>query len=299
MSKSKQNIAGSSSEKAVNQDVQSSSRPIVMPDQYTGEEDWMDWIVHFELCARINDWDDETKTDFLAVRLTKAAQQVYRDLPSSCKENYNELKAAMATRFSAANHAELFKAELRFVRRERNEKLTQLANRIRHLSCVAYPTVDVNFRDELSRDQFLDALEDKEFRLKVRQLRPKSLDEAVTFSSEIEAMEQAEIRKQTRVVHATDIPSAVEVSAINNGQTNRVLERSLQIIEQNTAVMKEMLSAMKINGNVACRGGGDWAYDQRRQNRKSRNGSACYNCGKIGHFIANCPEIQGNARRLR
>ena len=55
MSKSKQNIAGSSSEKAVNQDVQSSSRPIVMPDQYTGEEDWMDWIMHFELCARIND----------------------------------------------------------------------------------------------------------------------------------------------------------------------------------------------------------------------------------------------------
>ena len=39
MSKSKQNIAGSSSEKTVNQDVQSSSRPIVMPDQYTGEED--------------------------------------------------------------------------------------------------------------------------------------------------------------------------------------------------------------------------------------------------------------------
>ena len=291
MSKSKQNIAGSSSENAVNQDVQSSSRPIVRPDQYTGEEDWMDWIVHFELCARINDWDDETKTDFLALRLTKAAQQVYRDLPSSCKE--------MATRFSAANHAELFKAELRFVRRERNEKLTQLANRIRHLSCVAYPNVDVKFRDELSRDQFLDALEDKVFSLKVRQLRSKSLDEAVTFASEIEAMEQAEIRKQTRVVHTTDIPSAVEVSAIYNEQTNRVLERSPQIIEQNTAVMKEMLSAMKINGNVACRGGGDWAYDQRRQNRKSRNGSACYNCGKIDHFIANCPEIQGNARRLR
>ena len=82
-----------------------------MPDQYTGEEYWMDWIVHFELCARINDWDDETKTDFLTMRLTKAAHQVYRDLPSSCKDNYNELKAAIATRFSATNHAELYKAD--------------------------------------------------------------------------------------------------------------------------------------------------------------------------------------------
>ena len=205
----------------------------------------------------------------------------------------------MATRFSATNHAELYKAELRFVRRERNEKLTELANRIRHLSCVAYPTVDVKFRDELSQDQFLDALDDKEFRLKIRQLRPKSLDEAVTFASEIEAMEQAEDRKQARVVRATDFPPAAEVSAINNEQTNRVLERSLQIIEQNTAVMKEMLSAMKITGNVARGGGGDWAYDRPRQNRKTRSGSACYNCGKIGHFIANCPGIQGNDRRLR
>ena len=177
MSRTKQNIAGSSSEKAANQGMQLSSRPIVMPDQYTGQEDWMDWIEHFELCARINDWNDETKTDFLAVRLTKAAQQVYCDLPSSCKNNYNELKTAMATRFSATNHAELYKAELRFMRRKRNEKLTELSNRIRHLSCVAYPTVDVKFRDEVSRDQFLDALDDKEFRLKIRQLRPKSLDE--------------------------------------------------------------------------------------------------------------------------
>ena len=127
----------------------------------------------------------------------------------------------------------------------------------------------------------------------------KSLDEAVTFASEIEAMEQAEIRKQTKVVHAIDIPSTAEVSAINNEQTNQVLERRLQIIEQNTALMKKMLSAMKVNRNAACRGGGDLAYDQARQTRKSRNHSACYNCGKIGYFIANCPEIQGNARRLR
>ena len=292
MSKSKQNVAASSSEKAVSKEVQMSPRPIVMPDQYTGEEDWMDWIVHFELCARINDWDDEAKTDFLAVRLTKTAQQVYRDLPSSSKNSYDDLKAAMATRFAVTNHAELHKAELRFVRRGRNEKLTELANRIRHLGCVAYPTVDVQFRDELCRDQFLDALEDREFRL--RQLRPKSLDEAVTLASEIEVMEQAEDRKQTKVIRATDVPAA-EVSAINNEQTNRVLERSLQVIEQNTAVMKEMLSAMRINGSAGYRG----EYNESKQNRKSRNGSACYNCGKIGHFIASCPEIRGNDGRLR
>ena len=36
------------------------------------------------------------------------------------------------------------------------------------------------------------------------------------------------------------------MSGINNKQTNRVLERSLQIIEQNTAVMKEMLHVAEV-----------------------------------------------------
>ena len=45
------------------------SRPVVLPDEYTGDEDWLDWLTHFEPCAKINDWDDKLKTAFLAVRL--------------------------------------------------------------------------------------------------------------------------------------------------------------------------------------------------------------------------------------
>jgi hypothetical protein len=109
----------------------------------------------------------------------------------------------MATRFSAMKHDEIHKTELRFVKREKSEKLTELANRIRHLSGLAYPTIDAKFRDELCRDQFLDALENRKFRLKVCQLEPKSLDEEVTLASEVEAIEQAEDRigKQTRAVY--------------------------------------------------------------------------------------------------
>ena len=31
------------------------SRPVVLPGEYTGDEDWLDWLIHFELCAKIND----------------------------------------------------------------------------------------------------------------------------------------------------------------------------------------------------------------------------------------------------
>ena len=50
--------------------------------QTSGEEDWIDWITNFEVCARIKEWDNESKTAFLAVKLKKQAQRVYRDLSS-------------------------------------------------------------------------------------------------------------------------------------------------------------------------------------------------------------------------
>ena len=56
---------------------------------------------------------------------------------------------------------------------------------------LAYPNIEAKFRDELARDQFLDALDSRESRLKVR---PKSLDEAVDIAAEIETMELAEER---------------------------------------------------------------------------------------------------------
>ena len=68
------------------------SQPVVLPDEYTGDEDWLDWLTHFELCAKINDWDDKSKTAFLAVRLKRSAQQVYRDLPEATTKSYDDLK---------------------------------------------------------------------------------------------------------------------------------------------------------------------------------------------------------------
>ena len=80
------------------------------------------------------------------------------------------------------------------------------------------------------RDQFVHAWEDKEFRLTVRKRRSKSLDKAVAFASEVEAMEQTEYRKHTGAVHANNPP---EVLTVNNDETNEILKRSLYIIEQN------------------------------------------------------------------
>ena len=55
-------------------------------------------------------------------------------------------------------YAKPHKTELRFVKREKNEKLTKFENRIRHSSALVYPTINAEFCDYLCGDQFVDAL---------------------------------------------------------------------------------------------------------------------------------------------
>ena len=43
-------------------------KPIVLPDTFTGEASWDDWICHFENVADVNGWDDNQKLKFLKVR---------------------------------------------------------------------------------------------------------------------------------------------------------------------------------------------------------------------------------------
>ena len=142
------------------------SRPVVLPDEYTGDEDWLDWLTHFELCAKINDWDDKLKTTFLAVRLKRSAQQVYRDLPEATTKSYGDLKEALTKRFDTTKYTERYKSEFKFIKRGKDEGLYELANRVCRLVSLAYPNIEAQFRDELARDQFLDALDSREFRLK-------------------------------------------------------------------------------------------------------------------------------------
>ena len=49
--------------------VKPESKPVIIPEPFSGEESWGDWIDQFDSIAEINRWNDEQKLMWLKVRL--------------------------------------------------------------------------------------------------------------------------------------------------------------------------------------------------------------------------------------
>lgn len=108
--------------------------------------------------------------------------------------SYETLKHALHEQFVLQEWIELKKAEFWARCHERDKKkLPNLASS-RRLVSREYPTVEKELQDSLTRDQFTDALEGCEMRMKIRELGPKTLHKAVSHALQIKAMHEAESR---------------------------------------------------------------------------------------------------------
>ena len=56
-----------------------SDRPVIVPEVYSGEQPWEDWIDQFESIAAINGWNEEKKLVWLKIRLTGRALLAFSD----------------------------------------------------------------------------------------------------------------------------------------------------------------------------------------------------------------------------
>ena len=74
-------------------------RPVIIPEVYSGEQPWEDWINHFESIAAINGWNEEKKLVWLKVRLTGRALLAFRKFSMTTKESYKNVVVAMQERF--------------------------------------------------------------------------------------------------------------------------------------------------------------------------------------------------------
>ena len=66
----------------------------MIPEPFSGDKSWDDWIYHFESVAEVCGWDGANKLKWFRLRLTVRASQVFKWLPGT-RANYELANAAL------------------------------------------------------------------------------------------------------------------------------------------------------------------------------------------------------------
>ena len=151
------------------------------------------------MLANVNHWTEVEKATYLAVSLKGPALTVLSNLPPDSLYNYSSLVKALDARFGSSHQAKLHWMKLKSRVRKREEGLAELAEDIERLARLAYPTAPSTMLELLAKDQFIDALQDGDMRLRLRQAHPKNLREALQLALELEGFQLASLNKAAPV----------------------------------------------------------------------------------------------------
>jgi len=159
----------------------------IRPQQFNGAGSFESFWANFENCATYNKWKEADKLAHLKASLTGDAAQVLWDTDAAAVDTVERLVTLLRNRFSGTCQSEKYRMELRIRRRQPGEQLSTLHQDIRRLMALAHPTLSREGRETFACDYFIDALDDADFALKVRERTPASLDDALRISQQLEA----------------------------------------------------------------------------------------------------------------
>ncbi|MCG8033698.1 MAG: hypothetical protein JAZ03_16170, partial [Candidatus Thiodiazotropha taylori] len=178
-----------------------------------------EFLCQFEINCEINAWEYKEKSLYLANCLTGDARSLLNELGPEGRRDYNTLIDKLRNRFGSVNRAEIFRTQLKSRTRNKGETIPELAQAIKKLVRQAYPGVTKDVIETLSLDNFIDAITDSDIRMRVRELNPKSLEEAEKSCVRLEAYKIAD-KQRSRLVGRLDseVEPKKEVSSNSQNQ---------------------------------------------------------------------------------
>ena len=274
-----------------------------MPETYTGEGEWSQWISHFKNVAAVNKWSAEDQLLWLKVRLTGRAQTAFQRLSETASASYAEAKKALKERFEPASRKNLYQAEFQTRRKKRTEGWAEYAEDLKTIVDKAYPDLQDEAREQMALTHYLTQIDNPQVAFAVKQQKPANLDAAVTATLEMESYWNPKQIVANVETEATPTASDGVVSAV---------VPATQRQDATTDLMKALLQRMgKIELELAAtrsQGRGQPGQFPGRVNRGpqlrgphrtiGRGPPACWTCGETGHFARNCPKQTENYQPL-
>ena len=168
-------------------------------------------------------------------------------------------------RFEPQNQCEIYKALLKQRIRKRDEGFPELAQDIKGLTKMAYPSAFIDLKDTLSKDSFIEALNDAEMELFICQKEPATTDDAVRLALKYEAFTQGR-RKQL--------------------SSNKAGIRMQYEEDTHSTISRNDIEEIK-NDIRKLRTGSNGQHNRGKPN--PNNNRSCYACGQTDHMVRSCP----------
>ena len=132
--------------------------PLVLPEVFSGEENFDDWIGHFEDVSAVNMWTDDKKLLWMHVRLTGKAHVALARLLHETQQTYAAVKEALCEHFEPAGKHELYKAQFESRRKQGKESWTDFGNDLMVLVHKMFPHLQDEAREQLALSRYMDQL---------------------------------------------------------------------------------------------------------------------------------------------
>ena len=158
-----------------------------MPEAFTGEGDFEDYLQQFTTAATLSGWQTATtdnRPNYFALRLKGNALHFYTTLTVAQQQNFDQLVAAFRTTYTT--NIEVLKAKLKAARQQPNQTIAAFLCDIRTLARRIYrgqPLIE----EQMVLTSFIEGLHDSQLRWELRKSKPTSPDAALALAVELHA----------------------------------------------------------------------------------------------------------------
>ena len=192
----------------------------------------------------------------------------------------------------------MFRAQLKLVRRNKGESLTNLAMVNRRLMVMAFPGPTDRTTEIVDRDVFLDALDDPELTFLIHTQRPRDLDSAVQIAQYIEAVMRSipcRSSKPVRAVVQSGNEGKIEAELRDLRAGQRHLLETLEQIGMRADTRTNQQPVADVKPSVTS----PTTRTERRApegdgTKPSQRKRVCFACGNEGHYAKNCDQGRSN-----
>ena len=187
----------------------------------------------------MNAWDESAKLQWLKVRLTGRAQTALKRIPEATRRSYSDTLAALKRRFEPDSKRELYAVEFQTRRKCKTESWPDFAEDLQKLADRAYSYLQEEAKEKMSLARYLDQITDPQVLFGVKQSRPRTLNNAVAATLELESFKTSkpcshkvmQVEQQAQVDESKATLGAIGPS-FSNQSTDELLKDILQRLER-------------------------------------------------------------------